>query len=302
MTDPSWELHRSFLSVARERSLSGAARVLGLTQPTVGRHVDALEEALGGKLFTRSRSGLLPTSLALSLLPHVEAMASAAEALQRTASGDVQEERGVVRVTASEMIGSEVLPSAFASFRERHPGIAFELVLSNRTEDLLRREADVAVRMVKPEQQALVAKKVASLGIGLFAHPRYVKLHGRPRSIEELASHPIIGFDRAPSIRSAKLPVPFSRDLFAFRCDTEPAQYAALRAGFGVGGAQIALGKRDGLVRILPELTLFEMGVWIVMHRDAKENRRVRLVFDHLAEALRAHAALEHAADAHSSV
>jgi DNA-binding transcriptional LysR family regulator len=148
--EPSWELYRSFLAVFREGSLSGAARAVNLTQPTIGRHVDALEEALGASLFTRSQSGLRPTAVAAALVPHAEAMASAAGALRRAASGEALEERGVVRVTASEMMGAEVLPTAFASFRHVHPLIDVELVLSNRTADLLRREADIAVRTVKP--------------------------------------------------------------------------------------------------------------------------------------------------------
>ena len=143
-SEPGWELYRSFLAVVRERSLSGAARALRLTQPTIGRHVDALEEALGVSLFTRSQAGLLATAGAVQLLPYAEAMASAASALQRAASGEADEERGVVRITASEMIGTEVLPAALAAFRELYPRIDVELVLSNRSQDLLRRDVDIA--------------------------------------------------------------------------------------------------------------------------------------------------------------
>ena len=136
-------------------SLSGAARRLGLTQPTVGRHIDALEAALGLTLFTRSPRGLAPTTAALALAPHVEAMAASAAALARTASGEAAADRGVVRVTASEIIGCEVLPPILAAFRAEHPGIAVELALTNRNEDLARRDADIAVRMVRPTQSAL---------------------------------------------------------------------------------------------------------------------------------------------------
>src|SRR5262249_43077245 len=159
-TQPGWELYRSFLAVAREGSLSGAARTLALTQPTVGRHIDALERSLGLSLFTRSQAGLIATSDATALVPYAEAMATAAGSIQRMASGEAQEERGSVRITASEMIGVEVLPSLLASFRDAHPRIVAELVVSNRNQDLLRREADIAVRMVKPTQGALVARKL----------------------------------------------------------------------------------------------------------------------------------------------
>lgn len=284
---PGWELYRSFLAVFRERSLSGAARTLGLTQPTIGRHIDALEEALGVALFTRSQAGLIATAAASSLLPHAEAMASAAEALQRVASGEAAEERGVVRVTASEMIGAEVLPRVLAAFREQHPRIVIELVLSNRSEDMLRREADIAVRMVKPTQSALVSRKIGTVQLGLFAHPRYVKRHGIPGTLEELREHPLIGFDKTPAMRGLPTPgLTLSRELFSFRCDSDLGQFAALRAGFGIGGSQVALARRERLVPVLAELIQFQLGMWVVMHKDLKAVRRVRLLFDHLASGL----------------
>jgi DNA-binding transcriptional LysR family regulator len=292
--EPGWELYRTFLAVVRERSLSGAARALGLTQPTVGRHVDALEGALGVVLFTRSQAGLSPTAGARSLVPYAEAMASAASALARVASGDAEEERGTVRVTASEMIGAEVLPRALADLRELHPRIDVELVLSNRSEDLLRREADVAVRMVKPTQSALLAKKVGTLRLGLHAHPDYLKRHGTPRSVADLRDHPLIGFDSQPSVRRLPaLGLPVSRELFSFRCDSDLGQYAALKAGFGVGVCQVALAKRDGLVPVAKGAMDFELGVWVVMHKDLKSSRRVRVMFEHLVGALTRHVALE---------
>lgn len=293
-SEPGWDLYRTFLAVVRERSLSGAARSLSLTQPTVGRHVDALEQTLGVALFTRSAAGLAPTAAALALVTHAEAMASAAQALQRTASGDAEEERGAVRITASEMIGTEVLPTCLAEFQRAHPRIAVEFVLSNRSEDLLRREADIAVRMVKPTQRALHARKIGVIRLRLHAHPRYVKSHGAPRTIDELLGHALIGFDKQPSVqRLPKLPVPLTRDVFTFRCDSDIGQYAALRAGFGIGFCQVGLGQRDGLVPVLPDAITFELGMWVVMHEDLKSSRRVRLMFDHLATHLKRYVAAQ---------
>lgn len=291
-TTPGWELYRSFLGVIREHSLSGAARTLALTQPTIGRHIDALEAALGVALFTRSRAGLLPTSAALGLVPYAEAMASAASALERAASGEAAEERGAVRVTASEMVGAEVLPPILSAFREAHPRIALELVLSNRSQDLLRRDADIAVRMVKPTQGALSARKLGVVPIALHAHPHYLKKHGTPKTLEELREHPLIGFDKNPSLRRLpKLAIPIERELFSFRCDSDLGQYAALRAGFGIGFCQVPLGRRDGLVPLLPRALRIELGMWLVMHKDLRSTRRVRLLFDHLAHHLAAYAA-----------
>src|SRR6478736_2164166 len=198
---PGWELYRSFLAVVREGSLSGAARALSLTQPTVGRHIDALEAALGVSLFTRSQAGLIASEGASSLIPYAEAMASAAAALQRAASGEAEDDRGTVRVTASEMIGGEVLPAVLTAFHEAHPRIIVELVLSNRSEDLLRREADIAVRMVRPSQTALFARKLGVIKLGFHAHARYLKAHGTPKTMSELLEHPLIGFDKTPTVR-----------------------------------------------------------------------------------------------------
>ncbi|MGC4092786.1 MAG: LysR family transcriptional regulator [Polyangiaceae bacterium] len=293
-SEPGWELYRSFLAVMRERSLSAAARSLSLTQPTLGRHIDALEQALGVALFTRSQSGLHATPSALSLLPHAEAMASAASTIARVASGEADEERGAVRITASEMVGAEVLPAVLASFRRKHPRIDVELVLSNRAQDLLRRDADIAVRMVKPTQGALMAKKLGAVQLGLHAHPNYLKAYGVPRSLEELRQHPLIGFDSAASLRRVpKLALPLTREMFAFRCDSDFAQYAAIRAGFGIGMCQLALGKRDQLVHVLPGALRIELGMWVVMHQDLKHSRRMRLMYDHLAAQLSSYIASE---------
>jgi DNA-binding transcriptional LysR family regulator len=289
-SQPGWELYRSFLAVVREHSLSGAARALQLTQPTIGRHIDALVEALGLALFIRSPAGLDATEGAIALIPYAETMASAAEALQRVASGEADQDRGTIRITASEMVGAEVLPEGLAAFRQAHPRVVIELVLSNRADDLLRREADIAVRMVRPTQDALVARKAGIIHLGMYAHPRYVKAHGLPRDLAELSKHPLIGFDKAPSVRRLdKLGITVTRDLFAFRCDNDYGQYAALRGGFGLGVCQVALARRDGLVPVLPRLIGFELGVWVTMHKDLRSTRRMRLMFDHLATYLQAY-------------
>ena len=287
---PGWELYRSFLAVVREGSLSGAARALDLTQPTIGRHIDALEAALGLTLFTRSQAGLIASEGASNLVPYAEAMASAADALQRAASGDAEGDGGAVRITASEMIGGEVLPSALVAFREKHPRIVVELMLSNRSEDLLRREADIAVRMVRPSQGALFARKIGMIQLGFHAHPRYLKAHGTPKTMTELLEHPLIGFDKSPSVRRLdKLNFPIERDRFAFRCDSDLGQYAALRAGFGIGVCQLGLARRDKLVPVLPGALDFQLETWVVMHEDLKSTRRMRLMFDHLADHLRSY-------------
>ena len=178
------------------------------------------------------------------------------------------------------------------TIEQARDGFVIELLLSNRSEDLLRREADIAVRMVRPTQAALVARKIGVVHLGLHAHPRYVTAHGLPRDRVELSRHAIIGFDKAPSVRRLdKVGIDLSRDLFAFRCDSDYGQYAALRAGFGLGFCQRGLARRDGLVPVLPKLLAFELGVWVVMHKDLRGTRRMRLMFDHLAAHLGAYIA-----------
>lgn len=293
MSAPDWDHYRSFLAVVTTGSLSGAARALGLTQPTVGRHIEALEAALGGAaLFTRSPGGLRPTEAALALKPHAQAMAMAAEALVRTASGEADAVRGSIRITASEIVGAEVLPPVLTDFHERHPAVAIELVLSNQTEDLLRREADIAVRMVRPAQDALLARRVGPVALGLFAHRSYIQKHGLPTAFEA-AQAGAIGYDRNPSVARAAeaLGVRLERDRFAFRSDSDLAQLAALRAGFGVGACQLGLARRDpNLVQVFPDMG-FELEMWVVMHEDLKTSRRMRLMFDHLVAALTDYAA-----------
>lgn len=287
-----WELWRTFLAVVREGSLSGAARMLGMTQPTAGRHIDALETAIGVKLFTRSRDGLLPTALAETLVPHAETMALAAAKLVRTASGEQGQARGTVRIAASEMVGTFVLPAELASLRHRHPAIEFELALSNRNDNLLRGEADIAVRMVRPEQEAVVARHVGTVRVGLFAHRSYTQLYGVPQTADELFEHSTIGIDRDEALL-AGIKVGgrnLTRDMFALRCDSDAAQMMALKAGLGIGGCHLVLAAQDpDLVRVLPETIEFGYEMWVAMHEDLQDTRRVRLIFDHLVGALSAY-------------
>jgi DNA-binding transcriptional LysR family regulator len=287
--EPPWDALRSFGAVMGEASLSGAARRLSLSQPTVGRHIDALEEALGVSLFTRSPHGLEPTQEALDLAPHVEAMVAAAAALRRAASGEAAAESGVVRVTASEIVGCEVLPAIFASFHAARPAIALELALTNRNEDLARRDADIAVRMTRPTQSGLVARRIGRSPIGLYAHRDYLARFGAPRTVADLAGHCLIGFDKDDrSFRSVGAAMaPFSRESFGFRCDSDLAQLAALRAGVGIGGCQEAIARRTSeLVAVLPGALRYALDVWLVTHEDSKATRRIRLAFDHLAKGL----------------
>lgn len=284
----SWALFETFLAVMEGGSLSAASRRLRTAQPTIRRRIASLEEALDVTLFTRATNGLVPTEAAEAALVHARAMAASAQATARATSGGSAEPRGTVRLTASEVVGTEILPTLLAPLLDRWPELRIELHVSNAVDDLLRRDADLAVRMGVPTQTALVAKKVGVIPVGLYAHRRYLEAHGRPRSIADLSRHRIVGGDRRRALEellTAKGATLTARNL-VFRTDDDVAQLAAVRAGLGIGAAQVPLAERsDELERVLPRLML-PLQVWVAMHEDLRAVRRVRLVFDHLVREL----------------
>ena len=286
-----WDLFQSLHAVMEAGTLSAAAKLRGLTQPTIGRHIETLEHRLGAPLFLRSPRGLQPTDLAQELRPHLQEMAAAAAAAVRDASGAAGSLTGSIRITAPEVVGAEVLPPMLTRFREKHPGAVIELMMSNVVDDLSRREADIAVRMAPPSQSALVARKVGEVAFGFYASAEYLDRHGTPESLDDLQNHPVIGFDTVQrGVRDMTLNLRVSREAFAFRTDSDLAQLAAISAGFGVGVSQPSIARRRGLVRVLPNLTVLTLGIWIVMHENLRGSRRMRLMFDHLVEEVTAYA------------
>lgn len=287
-----WENQRAFLAVLREGSLSAAARALGVAQPTVRRRLEALERSIGVALFTRSPSGLSPTDAARELGGHAEAMAAAADAFARAASADTDAASGTVRITASDVVGAEVLPGLLAGLRDAQPGLVFELSLTNRNEDLLRHEADIAVRMVRPTQAAMVATRVGSVELGLFARADYLAKSGLPASLDELDRFALIGPDRETADLRAlnALGLRLTRSKFSCRTDSQLAQLGAIRAGLGIGICQKAIARRDpSLVAVLPEAFSHGLETWVTMHEDLRRVRRVRATFAHLVSTFTAY-------------
>lgn len=288
--DPDWDLYRSFACVLREGSLSAAARALGLTQPTLTRHIDALEQGLGMTLFTRSQRGLLPTPAALELAPYADHLAATVAALRRAAGGQGGAVRGTVRVTASEVVGAEILPHILTDLRQRHPDLVVELQLSNRVQDLLRRDADIAVRMVEPAQDSLLVRRLGVIRLGLFAHRRYIGRCGMPGDVAALSGHALIGPDQdTPLVRSARQALPWLEQVrFTLKTDSDLAALAAIRAGYGIGICQTGIAARDtDLLPVLPGLLdPLPLPVFLVMHEDLKATPRCRAAFDLLAAGL----------------
>lgn len=287
-SDTDWDLFQSLHAVLEAGSLSAAARLRGMTQPTIGRHIEALEQRLGAPLFLRSPRGIQPTDLALEMRPRLEDMAAAVASALRDVAGSGDHTRGVVRVTASEIVGCEILPPILADFHARHPAIEVELTASNRQADLTRRDADIAVRMGRPTQNTLVARKLGLVTLGLYAAPAYATRRGLPQCFDELADHTMVGFDGvSPNIEVAvDIGRPINRDLFAFRSDNDIAQLAAIKAGFGIGACQRTLARRYGLVPVLADRFAIEMEMWLCMPEGLRMTPRMRLMFDHLAESL----------------
>jgi len=289
MDNLNWNLLKSFTYVVKEGSLSGAARALGTTQPTIGRHIETLEAELGFSLFIRSREGLAPTEEGLNLLPETEAMAGSYSALLRRVSGNSPAELGTIRIAVSEIMGVEVLPDILKKFNDKNPGLKIELSISNKIDNLLKRDADIAIRMTDPKQEALIAKKIGVSYVCLYAHKNYFKKHSIPKSLEDLKAHTIIGPDTdqlfLTALKSYGLNI--SRDEIHFRTDNQLAQLNLLRKGLGICAMQVQLAKKEAsLIPILPETISIPMPIWLVMHEDLRSSRRVRLLFDFLIKEL----------------
>ena len=282
--DPSWDDHRTFLAVVDCGSLSAAARRLGLSQPTVRARIEALEAALDTVLFTRSVHGLVPTAQAIAMAEPARAMAHAADALLRAGSADAEKAEGTVRLSVSEFVGIEVLPSMLKRLRDVHPGIVVEFELSNARADVLDQEVDIAVRMHPPDQGALIARKVPAIRLGLFAHRDYLATFGMPRSRDDFDRHLFVGPDRNRADKALARTIAGARTLrWSVRTDSHPAQLAAARAGLGIAISQSAIAARDDdLVEVLPEIDLPHLDTWIVTHENLRRLPRIAAVFDHL--------------------
>lgn len=292
MDKPStdWSLIQSFLAVAETGSLSAAARRLGQSQPTLGRQIRTLEAALGSPLFSRHAKGLHLTETGQALVPDAERMRAAMKAIELTAAGEEQEIQGTVRITASVFAAHYVLPPILARIREEEPAISLVLVPTDVTENLLFREADIAVRMYRPTQLDIVTRHVTSIEMGIFAARSYLDRAGRPERIEELAHHALIGFDQDDQIiRGLQAAgVSMRPEDFAVRCDSHSAYWQLLRAGCGIGFSQAMLGRADPLVEELPfEVGIPVLEVWLAAHPAMRRTPRVGRVWDRLAEGLR---------------
>jgi DNA-binding transcriptional LysR family regulator len=282
-----WNRARAFLVTAEEGSLSAAARALGMTQPTLGRQVTALEEELGVALFERVGRGLTLTAGGMELLEHVRTMGEAANHVTLAASGQSQSIEGTICITASEVISAFLLPPILARLRRIHPGVEIKLVASNTIHDLRRREADIAIRSGRPTDPNLVATRLRDTPARLYATRAYLKQIGNPASAADLGSADFIGFGEDDRFLHGLNALGF--DLtprnFPIQVANHMVLWELVKSGLGIGAIIDEVGDAEPLVeRVLPSMAPIPVPAWLVAHREVHTSRRVRLVFDLLAE------------------
>ncbi|RWO42326.1 MAG: LysR family transcriptional regulator [Mesorhizobium sp.] len=294
MTEIDWNLIKSFVAVAESGSLSAAARKLSASQPTLGRHIGELERALGVTLFRRGRHGYELTEAGSTLFERGKAVSEQASAFSLLALGSVEAIEGTVRIAASEVVAAYVLPEMTMRLGIEEPGIEVEIVASNQVENLLRRDADIAIRMVKPAQNELMARRVCDIELCACAAKSYLDRRGRPLKPADLVDHDLVGFDRGDEIIRGftQHGIPVTRSSFRFRADNQIVLWEAVRAGNGIGLGQEPLADRDPLIeKVLPDLPLPVLPVWLAMHRDVRTSVRIRRVVDFLHEELKRYSA-----------
>lgn len=281
-----WTLVRSFLAVLDAGSLMGAARALNAQQPTLSRHIAELESQLGAPLFERTGRGVTPTAAALAIANAARAMHDGAVDLLGALARQQDSVQGTVRLTASQMVAAWLLPPVLAALQRAEPGIQIELAVSNGVDNLLRREADIAIRMVRPQQSSLVVRKLAELPVVACAHTDYLRRAGTPQELGDLLRHTLIGLDHDETILrgAARLGLSLRPEHFAYRTDDHVAGGQLIAAGVGIGfTARFAMCRWPGVVQVLPELSLPPLPCWLAVHREIRGSQRVRRVFDVLA-------------------
>ena len=284
-----WNRARGFLATAESGSLSAAARALGMTQPTLGRQVSALEDELGVALFERVGRGLVLTPAGQELLEQVRAMGTAADRVSMIAAGKSLDMQGVVRIAASEAFSAWLLPPVVAALRAQETGIGLDIVAGMTASDLARREADIALRNFRPSGPDLVARRLKDIPFGLYASPAYLRrarIEDTPHSVSGAG---FVGFDQGEGLAQAlsAFGLRLGADSFPVRCTNQLVQWEMVRQGLGIGLMPIALGDTDtGLSRVLGACRPLQVPLWLVAHRDLKASRRIRFVYDMLAERL----------------
>lgn len=283
-----WSAVRDFLAVAETGSLSAAARRLRVSQPTLSRRIADLEDALGATLFLRTPKGLLLTETGEGILKDAREMESYALAIERQADAGREALEGTLRVTATDGLGVKWLPKCLASFHQAYPRLQVEILIDNRAVNLVRREADVALRLFRPEQPDLIARKMGTLTLGMYGSKEYLARHGRPEKISDLKNHKHVGFDEGMTARAdvQKLESRFRPENVIHRSNSLVGHTEAAAAGIGLAMSDCFLcDPIPNLERVLTRQVFYDMNVWLVTHAEIGRSARIRVLFDHIANA-----------------
>ncbi|MFY0613185.1 MAG: LysR family transcriptional regulator [Hyphomicrobiaceae bacterium] len=284
-----WNQVRAFLATAEEGSFSSAARALKTTQPTIGRQISGLEGSLGVTLFERSARGLTLTQAGRELLDHVRAMGEAAMLISMVAAGQTQDVTGEVTITATDLMSAALLPRLLAPLRQTAPGLRVRINAANDIQNLTRRDADIGIRHVRPDQPDLIARHVGDMRGNLYAATTYLDRTGRPRAPGEMTGHAFVGnpdpvhllpilHDRGVQVRAEN---------FVMSSDSAVVVWELVKAGYGISMLpEVLCESEPGIEKALPSLAPIEFPLWLVTHRELKTNRRIRIVFDLLVRAL----------------
>jgi len=284
-----WSLVQVFLAVSETGSLSAAARKTGQSQPTVGRQIKAIETALGLPLFIRQTRGLVLNETGARLLTHAQIMQNAAAQITLEAAGQSKSLEGEVRITAPVLISHHYLPKILADIHAAEPNIELVLLPNDASENLLFREADIAIRMYRPTQEDIIAKKLGAFSMGLFAHRDYLEKRGTPKNLRDFANHDFVGFDQNPLIIDGMkgLGIQADQRTFKIRCDQLAIYWELVRAGSGIGATQTRLALQDpNIVQVLPQAKIAPLPVWLAAPNALRNTPRIRIVYDMLAKAV----------------
>lgn len=283
---------RLFLALVDHGTLVAAAEHLGLSQPTLGRRLTALQKRMGTTLFTRDGRRLALTDAGHAIVENARRMQSEMLAIGRALDIQSSGLSGTVTISATEGIGTEWLAPELRDFHEHYPDIVLSLLIEARAVDLVRREADIALRMGEPTQPDLIARRLVTIGFGWYASADWARAHGPFESVDDLDGADFVGFSlegKPPSI----LPITqLDLDLtarFTVTSNSPAAQMAAVRAGYGVGALSHRwAGMHDNLVNLLPGQNVGGTDLWIVTHEELRHSARIRAVFDYLTDRVRA--------------
>ncbi|UWR07433.1 MULTISPECIES: LysR family transcriptional regulator [Ruegeria] len=290
MDDPrkfDWNHIRAFLATAETGSLSAAARRLDQTQPTLSRQIAALESDLGVMLFERIGRSLQITTAGIELLEHTRTMGAAADRIALAASGQAQSIEGQVRITASDVMSAYILPDLLREIRAQAPKLRIDVIAANDIRDLMRREADIAIRHVRPDQPDLIAKLVQEADGHFYAATAYLNRAGRPKSLSDLSRHEFISFGDTAQMIAYFEPIGLRLTEENFRLGSQNGivSWEFARQGFGIAPMSEPVGDAtSGMERVLPDMEPLRFPIWLTTHRELHTSRRIRLVFDLLAD------------------